>query len=110
MGEPTDAPHDANWVAAYAMGLASARRRVETCLRELVEAADGRPDRLDQACRRLRELDDFDAGLRQRAERLLAASRDQLDTTPPTPITDGTSASDRLDPLEDGAIDAEGAA
>ncbi|MEX2549027.1 MAG: hypothetical protein WD638_02270 [Nitriliruptoraceae bacterium] len=95
-GARPEGPYEANWIAAYAMGLASAKRRVETCLRELVQAAEGEPQRLRQACDRLRELEQFDKDLREQAELLLttcverAARQDLVD-----------DVLERLDALED---------
>lgn len=81
-GEPATTapgkPRGANWVAAYAMGLASAQRQDDATLTELAEAADGAPERLVQARERLQNLDDFDDGIREQAERLVTASLEQL--------------------------------
>lgn len=78
-GEPGDQLRDPNWIAAYALGLASTERGEETCLRELVEAAEGASDCLDEARDRLQRLDAFDDGLRCRAERLLSSSLERLE-------------------------------
>ena len=76
---PGDGPQEANWLAAYAMGLASAKRRVDASLPELAKAADGRPERLVEASERLQELDDFDHRLRRQAQRLLTACLEHLE-------------------------------
>lgn len=61
------------------MGLASARRRVDICLQELMGAARGERALLREARERLPSLQGFDPVVRARAERLLAASIEQLD-------------------------------
>lgn len=79
---PVDGPQGANWLAAYATGLAGAKRRLETSVSELAKAADGRPDRLVEASERLQELDEFDQQLRRRAQRLLTACLEYLEGEP----------------------------
>jgi|AntRauTorckE6833_2_1112554.scaffolds.fasta_scaffold126316_1 hypothetical protein len=103
-GTQPEGAHEAIWIAAYAMGLASAKRRVETCLRELVQAAEGEPQRLRQACDRLRELEGFDPDLREQAELLLNTCVERADWMGlvDAGITDD-GVIERLDALEENA-------
>ncbi len=105
---PTDGPRGANWVAAYAMGLASARRRIETCLQELVAAAGGRPEPLAEAAARLHQLDGFDERLRGQAHRLLTACLDHIEGQPTAGTVAGRTPTDARTPRPQAPAPSEG--
>lgn len=108
-GEHTDLgnepPHEPNWIAAYAMGLASARRRVEVCLQELIGAAGSERQRLCEARARVRKLQGFDPAVRAQAERLLTASLEQLEEDTQGTAGAGTPCTEVLDPLAGGPLE-----
>lgn len=59
------------WLAAYALGLAHTASSPDTCVRELLSAADGCDVLLHEARQRLATLTNTNRALRDRAGRLL---------------------------------------
>lgn len=65
---------NADWLAAYAVGLAYSMRPALESVHDLQLAAGARPELLDQALGRLQELTLADVGMRAQAAALLGVA------------------------------------
>lgn len=69
---------NADWLAAYAVGLAYSMRPTLESVHDLQLAAGGRPELLDRAVGRLQELTLSDVGMRAQAAALLGLAASSI--------------------------------